>query len=276
MGTLTWLLIVAVGIVAGVAIGRFWPLDSLRMRTIEGERDSARAELERYRQEVSTHFQRTGQLFDRITSDYRSLYEHLASGADQLCAPSQADVLQAEPEQRKLALAHAEAAAQAEAAAPPEGASQSGAGATVGAAGTAAAAAVATDSDAGADAGSPEQSAQTDPEVATVADALTPGERRDTSPEAEMSPAEVEARAEAAAVQQQPVATRPAASDIPGSEAGNGLDDTAELATLKLSAADAANDEGESDSEAVAADAQGDDDEPQRDAQNGAGRRASA
>lgn len=267
MGTITWLLIVAVGIIAGVAIGRFWPLDSLRMRTIEGERDSARAELENYRQEVSTHFQRTGQLFDRITSDYRSLYEHLSSGAEQLCTPSQADVLQAEPEQRKLALAHAEAAAKTTPAEAP--AAASGAAATV-------AAASAVGHEAAAPEENLEEAAQTDPYVASAAKVAAPVEGIEGvegSPETVMSPPEIEAREEAQAAEQQ-AGVRP-----PRSEAGNGLDDTVELATIKVSAGDAANDghdghdeDDDSAASAIDRDPQGDD----ADAHRGSRRRASA
>ncbi len=227
MGTLTWLLIVAVGVIAGVAMGRFWPLDSLRMRTIEGERDSAREELQRYRQEVSTHFQRTGQLFDRITSDYRSLYEHLSSGAEQLCAPSQADVLQAEPEQRKLALAHAQAAA------------------AVGAAATAGASGVAGSPD-GVSEDPTQDFVATDTQRASTSSAAAPESATDPGEppiETDMSPEEAGDRdAGHAAAQHEP----PPASRTPGGDSGSGIDDTAELATLQAAADDAAHDEHES------------------------------
>jgi uncharacterized membrane-anchored protein YhcB (DUF1043 family) len=104
MGTLAWLVLVLAGVALGVAAGRFWPLDSLRLKTVENERDAASKELQSYREEVSEHFQHTGDLFDRITRDYHTLYEHLATGADRLCSPAHAkNLLQAEPERRKLA-----------------------------------------------------------------------------------------------------------------------------------------------------------------------------
>jgi uncharacterized protein len=104
MGTLAWLVLVLAGVALGVAAGRFWPLDSLRLKTVEHERDAATKELQSYREEVSEHFQHTGELFDRITRDYHTLYEHLATGADRLCSPAHArNLLQAEPERRKLA-----------------------------------------------------------------------------------------------------------------------------------------------------------------------------
>jgi uncharacterized membrane-anchored protein YhcB (DUF1043 family) len=103
MGTLAWLVLVLAGVALGVAAGRFWPLDSLRLKTVENERDAASKELQSYRDEVSEHFQHTGELFDRITRDYHTLYEHLATGADRLCSPAHAkNLLQAEPERRKL------------------------------------------------------------------------------------------------------------------------------------------------------------------------------
>jgi uncharacterized protein len=111
MGTILWLCLVAAGLAVGVALGRLWPLDALRAKTLEAERDGARADLVAYREQVSEHFQRTGELFDRITTDYRSLYEHLATGATELCQAPPKDVLQAEPERRSLKHDSAAAAA---------------------------------------------------------------------------------------------------------------------------------------------------------------------
>ena len=38
-----------------------------------------------YEAEVSEHFNQTAQLLSRMTEDYRTIYNHLASGAEQLC-----------------------------------------------------------------------------------------------------------------------------------------------------------------------------------------------
>jgi uncharacterized protein len=106
MGTLGWILLVAVGIALGFSIGRLWPGSPARIAALERERDAAREDLGNYRQEVKSHFERTAQLFDKVTADYRSLYEPLAVGARQLGAiPGEsAEARLAEPEQRRLAL----------------------------------------------------------------------------------------------------------------------------------------------------------------------------
>jgi len=105
MGTLGWLLVVAVGIALGFSVGRLWPGSAAKITELERQRDAAREDLRIYRQDVSAHFERTGHLFDKVTADYRGLYEHLALGARQLSAirGEAAEQRLAEPEQRRLA-----------------------------------------------------------------------------------------------------------------------------------------------------------------------------
>lgn len=110
MGTLGWLLVVAVAIALGFSVGRMWPGSAAKLTELERQRDAAREDLQTYRQDVSGHFERTAELFDKVTADYRGLYEHLALGARQLSAIRGEAVEQrlAEPEQRRLATAVAE------------------------------------------------------------------------------------------------------------------------------------------------------------------------
>jgi uncharacterized protein len=110
MGTLGWLLVVAVGIALGFGIGRTWPGSAAKLSELERQRDAAREDLQTYRQDVNRHFERTAELFDKVTADYRGLYEHLALGARQLSAIRGEAVEQrlAEPEQRRLATAAAQ------------------------------------------------------------------------------------------------------------------------------------------------------------------------
>jgi uncharacterized protein len=110
MGTLGWLLVVAVAIALGFSVGRMWPGAAAKLTELERQRDAAREDLQTYRQDVSSHFERTAELFDKVTADYRGLYEHLALGARQLSAIRGEAVEQrlAEPEQRRLATAVAE------------------------------------------------------------------------------------------------------------------------------------------------------------------------
>lgn len=86
MGTLAWLLVVAVGIALGFSVGKFWPGSTRRITNLEEELATARSALQTYRQDVSTHFERTAELFDKVTADYRGLYDHLALSARQLGA----------------------------------------------------------------------------------------------------------------------------------------------------------------------------------------------
>ena len=107
MGTIGWLLVVVVGIALGFSVGRLWPGSAAKITELERQRDAAREDLRVYRQDVSGHFERTAQLFDKVTADYRSLYEHLAVGARRLGAiPGEsAEARLAEPEQRRLGIA---------------------------------------------------------------------------------------------------------------------------------------------------------------------------
>lgn len=104
MGTVGWLLVIAVGIALGFSIGRLWPGQAARITELERERDEARDDLRAYRQDVSMHFERTAQLFDKVTHDYRNLYDHLALSARQLSAiPGESSEARlAEPELRQL------------------------------------------------------------------------------------------------------------------------------------------------------------------------------
>jgi uncharacterized protein len=105
MGTVGWLLVVAIGIALGYSAGRLWPGSAAKVKELERERDAARADLKSYRQDVSAHFEATAELFDKVTADYRGLYEHLAVGARQLGAirGEPVELPLAEPERRRLA-----------------------------------------------------------------------------------------------------------------------------------------------------------------------------
>ena len=120
MGTLGWLLVIAVGIALGFSVGRLWPGSAAKITELERQRDAAREDLRTYREDVSNHFERTAHLFDKVTADYRGLYEHLAVGARQLGAiPGESvEARLAEPEQRRLGTAVGAAGAAAAATTP--------------------------------------------------------------------------------------------------------------------------------------------------------------
>ncbi len=57
-----------------------------RIRELEKELETTQAELVSYRDKVNLHFQTTATLFEDMTERYRAVYQHLASGAQELCA----------------------------------------------------------------------------------------------------------------------------------------------------------------------------------------------
>jgi len=75
--------VVAIVIGAGIGVG----LLLMIQRSQSGGKSLAdlRQEKEAYQNEVDAHFEKTGQLFKEMTENYRTLYEHMATGAQQLC-----------------------------------------------------------------------------------------------------------------------------------------------------------------------------------------------
>ena len=105
MSTLGWVALIILAAALGFGLGLLRSRSSGKVAQMQGERDAARQELGEYRREVDAHFERTAQLFDKVTDDYRNLYDHLALGARQLGAiPGESsEASLARPEQRRLA-----------------------------------------------------------------------------------------------------------------------------------------------------------------------------
>lgn len=74
--------LVAVGIGLGVSIGR---RGDARVRALETELARAREDRARYQEQVAQHFGRTASLFRDLTQQYGTLWQHLATGARDLC-----------------------------------------------------------------------------------------------------------------------------------------------------------------------------------------------
>lgn len=66
---------------AGVGFG-YWFATNGRERS---KAEAIQAEFDAYRKEVGSHFEQTAQHFQTIGREYRALYDHMASGAEQLC-----------------------------------------------------------------------------------------------------------------------------------------------------------------------------------------------
>ena len=79
-------LLVLVGVLCGVA---GYTLARLGQRRAGGGKTAAelKTELGEYKENVTEHFQTTAKLLHEMTEQYRSVYEHMASGAQELCDP---------------------------------------------------------------------------------------------------------------------------------------------------------------------------------------------
>jgi uncharacterized membrane-anchored protein YhcB (DUF1043 family) len=76
----------------GFAIGRVGGAAARRSRALQlalaeerAAHDKARAEYDAYRKRVADHFSETSERLHDLTLQYRSVYEHLAKGATELC-----------------------------------------------------------------------------------------------------------------------------------------------------------------------------------------------
>lgn len=77
---------------AGFAVGRGTAANARQIRELESDLDDeqkahlrTRGEAEAYQKQVSDHFAETSERLHDLTLQYRSVYEHLAKGASELC-----------------------------------------------------------------------------------------------------------------------------------------------------------------------------------------------
>ena len=80
--------LLAVGLVLGLVAGNFALPSVRRARRLQTEIETLRGEQERYQYQVTEHFQTTAVLLGDLTSSYKAVYEHLASGARSLSDPA--------------------------------------------------------------------------------------------------------------------------------------------------------------------------------------------
>lgn len=73
------------GIGAGLLLAKRLLPGTQRVRELEKELETARAAHRAYRQQVTAHFEKTGELFQEMAKGYRTVYDHLAHGAHDLC-----------------------------------------------------------------------------------------------------------------------------------------------------------------------------------------------
>jgi hypothetical protein len=82
--TLVALALLALGFGVGLLVSRLGNDWERRSRELERELEQAHQELRDHRDQVGAHFDRTSELLRTMTLQYRSLYQHLAEGAQYL------------------------------------------------------------------------------------------------------------------------------------------------------------------------------------------------
>lgn len=99
-----WLISVAalvVGALIGYLMGRSGGGNN--QAEIAAQLEDTKKELEEYKAEVTTHFEKTSELVNNLTNSYKDVHEHLATGAQGLCQPGAIDMALEPAMQPKLA-----------------------------------------------------------------------------------------------------------------------------------------------------------------------------
>lgn len=77
-----------IGLVAGIIIGavamRFGNRKLRQQQTLQHELEKSKAELDEYREKLTSHFARSAELLDNMADDYRQLYQHMAKSSNSL------------------------------------------------------------------------------------------------------------------------------------------------------------------------------------------------
>ena len=94
-GTSSLWIIGILGILLGIGLGSIvtYALTSRssRNQNLQAELEQLSERFTEYRDQVSQHFMHTSDLVQEMTRSYRSVYEHLATGAHHLCGEQEAD-----------------------------------------------------------------------------------------------------------------------------------------------------------------------------------------
>ena len=87
--SMIWLGVGSAMLVVGIGIGMLAAYFLLpgpkRAKELQRDLDTVNAEFAQYRSRVTEHFSKTSNLFQDLTTRYRGFYDHLASGAQELC-----------------------------------------------------------------------------------------------------------------------------------------------------------------------------------------------
>ena len=80
------LLGIAIAAGAGFFFGRKFSVGLGEQTRLEQELKASKEELEAFRNKVTTHFEKTADLFNHVSDSYQSLYDHMAKSSSQLCS----------------------------------------------------------------------------------------------------------------------------------------------------------------------------------------------
>ena len=83
---LAWMgsaIVFAIGGGAGFFIAR--QIKDKRTLELEQQLQATQSKLTEYQSDVNRHFLKSSLLFNKLTDNYREVYEHLATGAQKLC-----------------------------------------------------------------------------------------------------------------------------------------------------------------------------------------------
>ena len=83
----------AVGVVIGVLIASRLNASPSKIRELESQIKQLTDTHDEYKDSVSDHFSMTAELVQHMTESYRDVYQHLASGAQDLCSTDVASKL---------------------------------------------------------------------------------------------------------------------------------------------------------------------------------------
>jgi uncharacterized membrane-anchored protein YhcB (DUF1043 family) len=76
----------AVGIIIGVVFTSRLNTSPARVQELENQIRTLKESHNSYRDNVSDHFSMTAELFQHMTESYKEVYQHLATGAQELCS----------------------------------------------------------------------------------------------------------------------------------------------------------------------------------------------
>jgi len=100
MEPLVALIMVIFGIGAGFFFGRLSNTAVRNSKRLDADLKRARSEHDSYRKDVTQHFEKTSELVNAMTTSYRAVYEHLATGAQNLCDEQAGKLIMEAPVER--------------------------------------------------------------------------------------------------------------------------------------------------------------------------------